>query len=302
MTVVQLVLSDKLEDLIYSASVAFDRKCVHFARVFSNSPQSYEKTGFYAWRKYTQTRSRRSSLWKNDGTTAVGKDGFSGITVINDQCFDHLVLDSHMITEAQRAWKDFLANVESPEVAGQAIWKAFYESSESVQSLFTTPRAVQAMRLFNSLQDLIMSMGDAPVLKSKIEVLGFQHLNFEVTIPRVAIFRDAFIRLLELEISDILSNEALQGIAALLNYAGGAFIYIREHYRERLRLIQVSWAKVNNKENPILLQGMPGASGTRADVDDFPEHDEHAKAQSSSVKSAGASRVAGRKSVILGLR
>merc|ERR1712238_92984 len=100
-----------------------------------------------------------------------------------------------------------------------------------------TPRAVMAMRFMNGLNQIITKLGSPKELKVVVETLGFQHLDLEVTVPRVVIFRDAILELLEGELRGTLSNRAKEGWRTFLNYVGGAYIYIRTQFSDRLKII-----------------------------------------------------------------
>ena len=43
----------------------------------------------------------------------------------------------------------------------------------SLQSLFTTPRAIQAMKFMNGLNQFVSGLSDPPALKVAVETLGF---------------------------------------------------------------------------------------------------------------------------------
>merc|ERR1712226_483337 len=85
-------------------------------------------------------------------------------------------------------------------------------------------------------------------LKVIVETLGFQHLDLEVTVPRVVIFRDAIVDLLQVEMGARFTKKAREGFATFLNYVGGAYIYIRLKFTDRLKILASSWATANNKE------------------------------------------------------
>jgi hypothetical protein len=70
--------------------------------------------------------------------------------------------------------------------------------------------------------------------------LGFQHLDLDVTVPRVVIFRDAIIDLFTMEMGARFNSKAKLGFTAILNYVGGAYIYIRREYAVRIRIINKS--------------------------------------------------------------
>ena len=59
------------------------------------------------------------------------------------------------------------------EAAGEVIYSALFESAPSLQSLFVTPRAVQAMKFMNGIASFVTSLDDPPKLKILVETLGF---------------------------------------------------------------------------------------------------------------------------------
>merc|ERR1712048_1326275 len=133
------------------------------------------------------------------------------------------------------------------EAAGEAIYAALFDAAPSLQSLFTTPRAIQAMKFMNGLNQFIMGLSDPPALKVAVETLGFGHLALDVTVPRVVIFRDAILDLFQVELGARLTKDAYNGWRAMLNYVGGAIIFIKAFYADRIRLLGESWALANDK-------------------------------------------------------
>merc|ERR1711957_247978 len=104
---------------------------------------------------------------------------------ININSLADIVLAQECIEGAQEAWRTFINSAASREAAGEAVYGALFESAPSLQSLFVTPRAVQAMRFMNGLNLFVGLLSDPPALKQGVETLGFGHLNLDVTIPRV---------------------------------------------------------------------------------------------------------------------
>merc|ERR1711976_879506 len=103
------------------------------------------------------------------------------------------------------------------------------------------------MKFMNGLNQFIMGLTDPPALKVAVETLGFGHLALDVTVPRVVIFRDAILDLLHVELGSKLSKEAYTGWRAMLNYVGGAIIFIKAFYADRIRLLAESWALCSGK-------------------------------------------------------
>eukprot|EP00929_Paragymnodinium_shiwhaense_P042210 TRINITY_DN2187_c0_g1_i4.p1 TRINITY_DN2187_c0_g1~~TRINITY_DN2187_c0_g1_i4.p1 ORF type:complete len:1140 (+),score=240.24 TRINITY_DN2187_c0_g1_i4:69-3488(+) len=158
-----------------------------------------------------------------------------------------LHLTAKEIDGAQFAWKTLIAQAPSREAAGEAIYAALFDSSPALQSLFVTPRAVQALRFMNGLNTFILALTDPPELKKNVETLAFGHLNLEVTVPRAMVFRDALVDLFSVELGAKLTTEAVQGLTLLLNYVGGALIFTKANYAGRLRILADSWAIATDK-------------------------------------------------------
>merc|ERR1719317_1513013 len=97
----------------------------------------------------------------------------------------------------------------------------------------------------NGLNSFITALSNPPELKILVETLGFGHLNLDVTVPRVVIFRDAILDLFQVELGSRMSSKGYEGLRALLNYVGGAIIFIKSHYAERLRILDESWKLAN---------------------------------------------------------
>jgi hemoglobin-like flavoprotein len=172
-------------------------------------------------------------------------------TQVNDKEFTELVLEADVIQEVQDTWNGFLKSAESREAAGEAVYSAIFDAAPSIQSMFKTPRAVMAMRFMNGLNQIISNLGNPADLKVIVETLGFQHLDLEVTIPRVVIFREAIVDLLKVEMGERMTKVAHEGWCTFLNYVGGAYIYIRVKYTGRLKILASSWAIANNKTEDL---------------------------------------------------
>ena len=54
-------------------------------------------------------------------------------------------VDEKGVVAANGVWRMFIDAAESREGAGEVIYSALFESAPSLQSLFVTPRAVQAI-------------------------------------------------------------------------------------------------------------------------------------------------------------
>eukprot|EP00449_Zooxanthella_nutricula_P042606 CAMPEP_0198611148 /NCGR_PEP_ID=MMETSP1462-20131121/157250_1 /TAXON_ID=1333877 /ORGANISM="Brandtodinium nutriculum, Strain RCC3387" /LENGTH=701 /DNA_ID=CAMNT_0044342953 /DNA_START=1 /DNA_END=2104 /DNA_ORIENTATION=+ len=103
------------------------------------------------------------------------------------------------------------------------------------------------MRFMNGLNQIIANLADPKGLKVVVETLGFQHLDLEVTIPRVVIFRDAIVDLLAVELGQRFNSKARDGWCTFLNYVGGSYIFVRTKFAERLRILITSWNQASSK-------------------------------------------------------
>jgi hemoglobin-like flavoprotein len=200
------------------------------------------------------------------GSAGAGEDMFDlGDDLLNDELdaedvaqtsgadvdvhrFDELSLDPNIISECQSAWATFCSNAGSREAAGEALYNAFYDSVPDSQHLFSTPRAVQAMRFMNGFHGFAKALDNPAALKVLVETLGFFHLNFDVSVPRVVNWRDALLDLFEVELGDKFTQNARHGWKGLMNYIGGAIIYVKVHYAERLKIIEMTWKEANKGE------------------------------------------------------
>jgi len=182
-----------------------------------------------------------------EDTAGAGANTIYTAKDVNDQVFEELHL-GQLGEEVQSCWNEFLRGAESREAAGEAIYAAVFDAAPSLQSLFKTPRAVMAMRFMNGLNQIIASLLDPRGMKVVVETLAFQHLDLDVTIPRTVIFRDAIVDLLAVELGARFNKRAREGWSIMLNYTGGAYIYTRTKFADRLKILASSWATANNKK------------------------------------------------------
>eukprot|EP00435_Cladocopium_sp_Y103_P045434 s1627_g13.t1 len=177
---------------------------------------------------------------------------------VNEMTFEEALFPPQIMQEAQDAWHIFVNSLNGRDAAGEAIYAAVFDAAPSLQSLFKTARSVMAMRFMNGLTSIVASAQNPQQLKTQVESLGFQHLDLEVTVPRVGIFRDAIVDLFDMELGQRFSTKAKIGMQVLLNYTGGAYIYIRREYASRIRIIQRSW-KTANKQAEEEMEEASGA-------------------------------------------
>jgi len=188
---------------------------------------------------------------------------------INVDSFEELRLTAETVADVKTTWFAYINGMPSREAAGESIYAALFDAAPSLQSLFKTPRAVMAMRFMNGISSMINVLGEPEKLKIQVETLGFQHLDLEVTAPRVIIFRDAIVDLLTMELGAKMSTRARAAISGFLGYVGGAYIYIKKTYAGRIRIIATSWATANNKkfeaDGTAAVEGKGGEEGEAAE-------------------------------------
>eukprot|EP00930_Biecheleria_cincta_P042504 TRINITY_DN29251_c0_g1_i1.p1 TRINITY_DN29251_c0_g1~~TRINITY_DN29251_c0_g1_i1.p1 ORF type:complete len:1177 (+),score=268.20 TRINITY_DN29251_c0_g1_i1:131-3661(+) len=188
-----------------------------------------------------------------EDSDVFGSDGIDAPTNIEDAAedintasFNELHLPASGIKEVREAWALFLSCFSTREAAAEAMYNSIFESAPSLQSLFTTPKAIQSMRFLDEVCKYIDLLSQPKQLKNLVETLAFRHLNLEVTVPRAMIFRDAIVDLVATEMDGKMSDEARLGMMALLGWVGGANIFVKANYGDRLRKISDSWRKVSS--------------------------------------------------------
>ena len=150
--------------------------------------------------------------------------GVYNATTVNDQIFEELRLSSDVALEVQHCWKAFMGAAENREAAGETIcWALFGPRSQILGSF-----VAKATRFMYGLSLIIFSLTDPKGLKDAVEVLGYEHVDLLITVPRVIILREAIVGLLVAKMGPRLSQKARVGFATMLNYVGGSYIFIRQ--------------------------------------------------------------------------
>jgi uncharacterized membrane protein YgcG len=174
-----------------------------------------------------------------------GEQG-DGSMAAHSSDFRELHLPEEQIVGTQEAWKLMMNAAASREAMADAIYGALYESMPSLQSLFVTPRAVLAMRMFAFLNALVNQLANPKELKLTVETLCFGHLDKDVTIPRAIIFRDSIVDLFVMELGSKLSSAGAAGLVSVLNWIAGSIMYVKATYTERVACLTSSWAIAND--------------------------------------------------------
>jgi hypothetical protein len=169
----------------------------------------------------------------------------AGQEIVTDS-FGDLVLPTEQAEQLQQAWALVINMSGNRDALADLIYSAFFGASASLEYLFVTPRAVAAFRFFTGINTFVANSGDPARLRTSVESLSFGHMYLDITVPRVNIIRDAFVDLLVVELGSKLTGPAAAGCVSLLNYIGGAQIYIKAAFLERMTILEESWKLAND--------------------------------------------------------
>jgi len=146
------------------------------------------------------------------------------------------------------------------EAVGDALYGALTSALATLQSSFTTPKAVLSLRLFNGFRILSEKCEDPEDLKNYVESLAFKHLGIEVTQQRAEQASCSILELIEQNVEELPPG----GISAwqeMLTYASSSFKYVNVSYGERLKLIHTDWAdiqlSVEEEEDETVVRSFP---------------------------------------------
>merc|ERR1719386_395918 len=176
---------------------------------------------------------------------AAQQEQTTGQEIVTDS-FGDLVLPAEQAEQLQQAWALVINMSGNRDALADLIYSAFFGASASLEYLFVTPRAVAAFRFFTGINVFVANCGDSSRLRNFVETLSFGHMYLDITVPRVNIIRDAFVDLLVVELGSKLTSAAATGCFSLLNYIGGAQIYIKAAYLERMTILEESWKLAND--------------------------------------------------------
>merc|ERR1719409_2523100 len=181
-------------------------------------------------------------------TTAAAEDKveMTGQEIVTDS-FGDLILPTEQAEQLQQAWALVINMSGNRDALADLIYSAFFGASASLEYLFVTPRAVAAFRFFTGINVFVANCGESSRLRNFVETLSFGHMYLDITVPRVNIIRDAFVDLLVVELGSKLTSAAATGCVSLLNYIGGAQIYIKATYHERMQILEESWKLANDE-------------------------------------------------------
>lgn len=169
---------------------------------------------------------------------------------INTETFNKLQMPQDLAEAAQQTWANFLALYPSKIAAGETIFTAIFDAAPSLQAMFKSPKATTAERFVKGFGEVIRNAGSKSRMMNSVQIMGFRHLEFDINVEKVEAFRDALLDLFDLEMTEF-SAKGRYAMALLINYIGGALIFMRHDYQPRIELIHSTWqvAKLGVQEH-----------------------------------------------------
>eukprot|EP00435_Cladocopium_sp_Y103_P046623 s2202_g13.t1 len=159
---------------------------------------------------------------------------------INTETFNKLQMPEDLVEAAQKTWADFLALYPSKIAAGEIIFTTIFDAAPSLQAMYKSPKATAAEHFVRGFGEVIRNAGSKSKMMNSIQMMGFRHLEFDINLHKVETFRDALLDLFDLELKEF-SAKGRYAMALLINYIGGALIFIGREYQPRIKLIHSTW-------------------------------------------------------------
>lgn len=170
---------------------------------------------------------------------------------VNDKSFDDLELPPKVVKSTQKAWETFVGVFERREGAADSLYGAFFDAAPNLQGMFRAPRATMGLRILAGLGQFVQAAHEPPVMRKHVEAIAFNHLDLDVTAPRVEIFREATMEVFDLELGALFGTRARMGLCAIMTYAGGVYIFARKEYASRIRILLRSWNTAAKKGEAV---------------------------------------------------
>mmetsp|Transcript_44654 Transcript_44654/g.103135 ORF Transcript_44654/g.103135 Transcript_44654/m.103135 type:complete len:1322 (+) Transcript_44654:154-4119(+) len=170
---------------------------------------------------------------------------------LNTSAITDLKLPDDTIQIMQRSWDDLISIKCGEEGAADVLYSAILQSlsDHEVHPDFTTPKSIHGVRFVEAMGKLVSCLEDAAALRAMVETLGFSHMQMNITDESVMSFATGFLSVFEEELGYQLSIEASEGWIALLTHVGGAIIFVKSTYGERIKMLLDSWESANDHNN-----------------------------------------------------
>ncbi|CAE7841702.1 unnamed protein product [Symbiodinium microadriaticum] len=194
-----------------------------------------------------------------------------------DKTFEEMELPPKVVTATQKAWNGFVSVFEKREAAADAIYGAFFDASPNLQGMFRAPRAAMGLRILAGIETFIINAGNPAGLRKEVEAIAFNHLDLDVTGPRVEMFRESTLEVFDLELGALFGTRARLGLSAVMTYAGGAYIHCRREYAGRIRILQRSWNTAAKKGADVeMIEDLDSKSDEEEEEEEVPQETEAA--------------------------
>ncbi|CAE7500497.1 unnamed protein product [Symbiodinium natans] len=165
---------------------------------------------------------------------------------------EELSMAEHEKAAIRHSWNAFqkASALGDSEAVGDAIYGCLTGALSTEKDKFKTPRAVLCLALFNGFRQLSDKLDNPPALFTFVEILGFKHLTFGVTMAQTTAVSDSFIEILQQQVQgQELVPGAIQAWRNLLFYVGSCLRYISVTYSRRLELIGEDWKAIQEASN-----------------------------------------------------
>jgi len=180
---------------------------------------------------------------------------------LNVDSLELLELDAADVAMLQETFAQFVKLAGSQAAAGELLYQAITDAASSLHELFVTPASQMAMRVLVAIDTIIAHVDEPKRLKQLVEGLAFQHLQIDVTINRFVFVSQSIIEVISTELSDAMTSHSWLVWKNLLDYIGGAMIFVRSSYGQRIDLILTSWSSAtSNTESNMQLEGTSSSS------------------------------------------
>jgi len=207
---------------------------------------------------------------------------------VNDKSFEDLQLPPKVVKSTQKAWDTFVGVFERREGAADSLYGAFFDAAPNLQGMFRAPRATMGLRILAGLSQFVQSAHDPPAMRRHVEAIAFNHLDLDVTAPRVEIFREATMEVFDLELGALFGTRARMGLSAIMTYAGGAYIHTRKEYASRIRILLRSWNTAAKKGETVdQIDDLESKSSEEEEEEEVPQEHVQADANMKSQEGTG---------------
>eukprot|EP00929_Paragymnodinium_shiwhaense_P113813 TRINITY_DN820_c3_g1_i6.p1 TRINITY_DN820_c3_g1~~TRINITY_DN820_c3_g1_i6.p1 ORF type:complete len:1139 (-),score=291.44 TRINITY_DN820_c3_g1_i6:390-3713(-) len=171
----------------------------------------------------------------------------TGQSIVTDS-FGELVLPLEQSEHLEKMWALMVATVGGRDQVADAIYDTFFNASPALQELWKTPKRVLTFMLFMGINTFMTGTRNPQTLRMQVDSIAMRHTDREVTVPRIDLMRDALVDLIVMTLGSKLTPEAATAAVSVCNYVGGAMIYIRLNFKERIDILIESWKLANDDQ------------------------------------------------------